>query len=162
MKVIGVDPGLNVTGYGVVCTGADAPELIEAGVIKSTASLPLERRLLELHNGFVDIVEEFKPDVISIEELYSHYQHPRTAVIMGHARGIFFLAAGMSDIPVYSYSATRIKKSLTGAGRASKEQLARMVYSTLNCSELNVSADVTDAIAAALCHINASSHGGLF
>ena len=161
MKVLGVDPGLNCTGYGLVVVGSGNPKLIEAGVIQTTASLPLEQRLLELYKGFEEVVKEFRPDVLSIEELYSHYQHPRTAVIMGHARGIFFLVASMSNIPVFSYSATRIKKSLVGAGQASKEQIARMVCSSLNCAELNVSADVTDAIAAALCHINVYTHGGV-
>lgn len=161
MKVLGVDPGLNTTGYGLVNNVPDGFRLIEAGVIRSTASFPLEQRLLELYNGFEDVVKEFNPDVLSIEQLYSHYQHPRTAVIMGHARGVFFLVAGIAKIPVFSYSATRIKKSLTGAGRASKEQIASMIYSMLDCSETNIVADVTDAIAAALCHINAISHGGV-
>ena len=159
MKVLGVDPGLNITGYGLVDTSSDSPQLIEAGVIRSKPSKPLEMRLLELHNGLEDIINEFRPDVLSVEELYSHYKHPRTAVIMGHARGVFFLAAGKANIPVFSYSATRIKKSLTGTGHASKEQIARMIKATLNCPDLNVVSDVTDAIATALCHINAVSHG---
>jgi len=159
MKVLGVDPGLNITGYGLVDASSDSPRLIEAGVIRSKPSKPLEMRLLELYNGIEDIINEFRPDVLSVEELYSHYKHPRTAVIMGHARGVFFLVAGKAHIPVFSYSATRIKKSLTGTGHASKEQIARMIKATLNCPDLNVVSDVTDAIAAALCHINAISHG---
>jgi len=167
MKVLGVDPGLNITGYGLVdatsdslrCSATSSPRLIEAGVIRSKSSKPLEMRLLELFNGIEDIITEFRPDVLSVEELYSHYKHPRTAVIMGHARGVFFLVAGRASIPVFSYSATRIKKSLTGTGHASKEQIARMIKATLNCPDLKVVSDVTDAIAAALCHINAVSHG---
>ena len=162
MKILGVDPGLNVTGYGLIYLDSKIPQLIEAGIIRSTSSLPLEQRLLELYKGFKDVVGEFQPDAISIEELYSHYNHPRTAVIMGHARGMYFLVAAMANVPVFSYSATRIKKSLTGTGRASKEQIAQMVLTTFNCSEITVSADVTDAIAAALCHINAISHGDMF
>lgn len=161
MKVLGVDPGLRITGYGLVSTDYEIPQLIEAGVIRSTVSLTLEQRLMELYNGFEEVVKEFHPDVLSVEELYSHYNHPRTAVIMGHARGVFFLAASMVNIPVFSYSPTRIKKSLTGIGHATKEQIARMVRTNLNCSEFNATNDVTDAIAAALCHINACSHGGL-
>ena len=161
MRVLGVDPGLNITGYGLVSTGLNGPELIEAGVIRSKPSLPLEKRLLELYSGFEDVVREFKPNVVSIEELYAHYKHPRTGVIMGHARGMFFLAAGKADIPVFSYSATRIKKSITGTGHATKEQIARMICTLLNCPGENVTADVTDAIAAAFCHINAVSHGDI-
>jgi len=158
MKVLGIDPGLNITGYGLVdCTG-DKPCLIEAGVIRTKASMPLERRLLDLFTGLDEVVSEFKPDYLSVEELYSHYNHPKTAVIMGHARGVLFLVAGRAGIPVYSYSATRIKKSLTGAGRASKEQIAAMISRTLDCSGFEVKFDVTDALAAALCHINVIEH----
>lgn len=160
MRVLGVDPGLGTTGYGVIESVGDRPVLIEAGEIKSKPSLPLEQRLLELFKGITDVSDEFSPDVYVVEELYAHYKHPRTAVIMGHARGVFFLAAGKTGIPVVSYSSTRIKKSLTGSGHASKEQVARMVERVLNCGELRTGADVTDAIAAALCHLNMVLHGG--
>jgi len=161
MKVLGIDPGLSVTGYGLVDSSGDKPRLIEAGIIRSGASRPLERRLLELYEGLDEVVGEFGPDVFSVEELYSHYRHPRTAVIMGHARGVLFLVAGRKDIPVFSYSATRIKKSLTGEGRATKEQIASMIYRTVDCSGATIQSDVTDAVAAALCHINSISHGGV-
>ena len=161
MKVLGIDPGLGITGYGIVETGFEIPQLVEAGEIKSKTSLPLERRLFELHNGLEEVIKEFHPDVCAVEELYSHYNHPKTAVIMGHARGVLFLVAGEANIPVFSYSATRIKKSIAGTGHATKEQVAKMVCSTLNCGEIKAGSDVTDAIAVALCHINTVSHGGL-
>ncbi len=160
MKVLGIDPGLNITGYGLVEAGRGTPCLIEAGVIRIKPSKPLEIRLLELYTGLEEIIREHTPDVLSVEELYSHYNHPKTAVIMGHARGVLFLASGKAGIPVYSYSATRIKKSLTGVGRASKEQVASMVSSTLGCGNTKSVFDVTDAIAAALCHINVIAHAG--
>ena len=162
MRVLGIDPGLNITGYGIVDTGADKLKLIEAGAIKSKRTMPLEHRLSELYRGLKDVSQEFQPDVFAVEEIFSNYKHPKTAVIMGHARGVLFLVAGEAGIPVYSYSATRIKKSLTGSGHAGKEQISRMVTAVLNCGEINMSSDVTDAIAASLCHINAVSHGGLF
>jgi len=161
MRVLGIDPGLNITGYGLVETGSEGQKLIEVGEIKSKASLPLEQRLFELFNGLEDVTKDLRPDVLAVEELYSHYKHPRTAVIMGHARGVLFLVAGKADIPVFSYSATRIKKSLTGRGHASKEQVAKMISSTLKCGEINGHPDITDAVAVALCHINAVSHGGV-
>ncbi len=160
MRVLGVDPGFGITGYGIVDTGSEGLSLIEAGEIKSKTSLTLEQRLFVLHSGLEDVQKEFQPDVFAVEELYSHYKHPRTAIIMGHARGVLFLIAGQADIPVFSYSATRIKKSITGMGRASKEQIAKMVASILNCGEMKAGSDVTDAIAVALCHINTVSHGG--
>jgi len=161
MRVLGVDPGLRITGYGLLDDGSGIPELVEAGVIRSTSSHSLEQRLLELHSGMETIIEDFHPDVLSVEELYSHYNHPNPAVVMGHARGVLFLAAGKAGIPVFSYSATRVKKSLTGAGRASKDQSARMICNTLQCREIPGPVDVTDAIAVALCHYNVVSHGGI-
>jgi crossover junction endodeoxyribonuclease RuvC len=161
MIVLGVDPGLGATGYALVECGSGPPRLVEAGLIRSRASLSLEQRLLELSGGFEQVIEEYHPDVLAIEELYSHYQHPKTAVIMGHARGVFFLLAGKAGIPVYSYSATRIKKSLTGVGHATKEQVARMLANILNCESFRGPKDVTDAVATALCHINTVTHGGV-
>ncbi|MHB9030975.1 MAG: crossover junction endodeoxyribonuclease RuvC [Candidatus Latescibacterota bacterium] len=160
MLVLGVDPGLGTTGYALVENRADGPRLIEAGVITSKPSHSLERRLLELYSSFESIIDEYRPQVVAIEELYSHYEHPKTAVVMGHARGVFFLLAGKAGIPVCSYSATRIKKSLTGVGHATKEQVALMLARILRCDPFGGPADVTDAVATALCHINAISHGG--
>ncbi|MFC1540942.1 crossover junction endodeoxyribonuclease RuvC [Candidatus Latescibacterota bacterium] len=162
MRILGIDPGLNITGYGIVETDTEQLKLIEAGVIKTIRTLSLEQRLSELYRGVEEVSREFHPDVFAVEEIYSNYKHPKTAVIMGHARGVLFLVAGMADIPVYSYSATRIKKSLTGGGHASKEQIARMVANVVDCGETPLRSDVTDAIAAALCHINTISHGGLY
>ena len=161
MRVLGIDPGLRVTGYGIVEQAADGVVLIEAGELKTKQSLPLERRLLELHDGLEEVVSEFNPGAVAIEELYAHYKHPKTAVIMGHARGVFFLVASRHGIPVYSYGATRIKKSLTGSGHATKEQIAGMLGRILDLGAVAGHADVSDAIAAALCHINVLTHGGI-
>ena len=161
MKILGVDPGLQITGYGLLDENNGNPVLIEAGVIRSISKKTLEQRLLDLYTGLNAIMKEFRPDVLSVEELYSHYNHPRTAVIMGHARGIIFLTAGMAGIPVFSYSSTRIKKSLTGSGHASKDQVARMICRVMQCDEIAGPVDVTDALAAALCHLNVISHGGI-
>ena len=158
MIVLGIDPGLNVTGYGAVSFESGVLTLLEAGVIRTHARDLLEKRLFELYTGFIEILDDHNPAAISVEDLYAHYKHPKTAVIMGHARGVFFLSAGARGIPIYSYSATRIKKSLTGMGHASKEQVARMIGSTLCCSTDGIRSDVTDALAAALCHINTQNH----
>jgi len=160
MLVLGLDPGLRTTGYAVVDSGRGVVRLLEAGVIRTKASLPLERRLLELTDGLVQVMDEYRPEVMAVEDLYSHYAHPKTAVIMGHARGVFFLAAGRAGIPVASYNATRIKKSLTGTGHASKEQVARMIANVLAYDRFEGPADVTDALATALCHIRTVGHGG--
>ena len=93
-----------------------------------------------------------------MEELYVHYKHPRTAILMGHARGVLYLAAAEHDIPVVSYAATRIKKAVTGSGRAGKAQVQGMVQTVLGLPDLPEPPDVADAAAAALCHINALAH----
>jgi len=161
MMVLGIDPGLNITGYGLVSTRDHSMCLVEAGEIRSTSKQPFEFRLTELYAGLKEIVDEFKPDVMAFEELYAHYQHPRTAIIMGHARGVLFLVAGQAGIPVCSYGATKVKKAVTGIGNASKEQVSRMVTDVLSCVDVPGRPDVTDALAVAICHLNTISHGSL-
>jgi crossover junction endodeoxyribonuclease RuvC len=97
-------------------------------------------------------MEQYRPDAVAVEQLYAHYQHPRTAILMAHARGVLFLAAGQRAIPVVSYNATRIKKTVTGSGRASKDQVQRTIQRELNLDQLPEPPDVADALAAALCH----------
>jgi len=154
MRVLGVDPGLQVTGYGLLEASGPRARVVEGGVVRSDEREPLEQRLRRIHGALREIARELAPDVIAVEELYSHYRHPVTAILMGHARGVMFLAAAELGVPVVSYGATRIKKALTGHGRASKEQVQRMVQSTLRLKELPQPADVADALAVALCHCN--------
>ncbi len=129
MRILGVDPGLMITGYGILDTDDDNITVVEAGVIRTNAKLPLEGRLKELATEMSAIMTQFMPDVVAVEELYSHYGHPKTAIIMGHARGVIFLKAGEGGKMVYTYAATRIKKSLTGNGRATKKQVQLMIKS---------------------------------
>lgn len=152
MRVLGIDPGLNITGYGIVDSSDQRIGLVEAGVVRTDAALPMAARLNEIASEVEGIIEQFRPDVMAIEELYSHYQHPRTAIIMGHARGVVFVGAARAGIPVFPYAATRVKKSLTGNGRASKKQVQLMIRSTLGLSQIPEPADAADALAIALCH----------
>ena len=152
MRVLGVDPGLNTTGYGAVEADGGRSRLVEGGVITTSSELPLETRLHEIHQGLRDVVADTRPDVVIVEELYSKYRHPRTAILMGHARGAAFLAAAESGVPVLGYAASAIKRALTGTGRASKEQVQQMVVRLLGLTEAPGPVDVTDALALALCH----------
>lgn len=152
MRILGVDPGLQVTGYGVIEQGNVRTRLVEAGVIRTTASLALPERLRELATEMSAILTQLRPDLVAIEELYSHYDHPTTAIIMGHARGVVALKAAEAGLPVISYAATRIKKSLTGNGRASKVQMQAMVSATFGLSGRLEPPDAADALAVALCH----------
>ncbi|NLI14649.1 MAG: crossover junction endodeoxyribonuclease RuvC, partial [candidate division Zixibacteria bacterium] len=141
---MGVDPGLGITGYGVLQMRNNRVSVIEAGTITSKRGLPLEKRLVELYDGIGEILKEFSPRAVVIEDLYSHYKHPKTAIIMGHARGAVFLCAAKQGIPVQSYGATQIKKSLTGNGRASKIQMQKMIKIKLGLSNLPEPPDVAD------------------
>jgi len=154
VRILGIDPGLEITGYGCISVHKDGLNLNEAGIIRTTKSDELPLRLSELYDGITEILKEFEPGVVVIEELYTHYNFPKTAVIMGHARGTLMLAAGKRSIDVVSYSATRIKKSLTGNGHASKEQMQRMIMSLLGLETPPSPPDVADALGVALCHAN--------
>jgi crossover junction endodeoxyribonuclease RuvC len=152
MKVLGIDPGLNTTGYGVLDFTNNQPRLVEAGVVRSKASGSLAKRIEEIHVGVADIIDTLKPEVMAIEELYSHYERPTTAILMGHARGVIMLTAAEADIHVVSYPATQIKKTITGNGHAAKWQMQEAVRRELNLPALPEPPDVADALAIAMCH----------
>jgi crossover junction endodeoxyribonuclease RuvC len=155
LRVLGLDPGLLVTGYAVLESRAGSPRVLEAGVIRSAEGrevTDMALRLRLLYDGIVEVLEQFGPGVMAVEQLFAHYDHPRTAILMGHARGVLLLAGAQRDVPVMSYSATRIKKSITGSGRASKDQVQRAVQRELGLARLPEPPDVADALAAALCH----------
>jgi crossover junction endodeoxyribonuclease RuvC len=151
-RIFGVDPGLNITGYAVIERRLGRLALVEAGLIRGRTRGDLPARLQEIHDGIRDVIASFQPSVLAIEELYSHYERPRTAILMGHARGVICLAATQAGIPVRSYSSTQVKRMLTGNGRAPKSQMQRAI-----CHEFGLTAppeppDVADAMAIALCH----------
>ena len=154
-RVLGIDPGLQVTGYAVLEPGGRAPRVCEAGVICSAegrSKTDMATRLCALYDSIVEVLDQFQPGEVAVEQLFAHYQHPRTAILMGHARGVILLAAAQRGLPIHSYSATRIKKTITGSGRASKEQVQYTIQRELGLAQLPEPADVADALAAALCH----------
>lgn len=155
LRVLAVDPGLAATGYAVLdYENSFVVQLIEGGIIKTQAGHSLEDRLRQIYSGLDEIINEFKPGVFAIEELYSDYKNPKTALLMAHARGVCLLAAGRSDIKVYHYPARKVKQSLTGTGGATKGQVQRMVQARLKLDTLPRPDHVADAIAVALCHIS--------
>ena len=154
MKILGIDPGLQVCGYAVIEANSGQEELIEAGVFRTDGSVSLERRLAQIAEDTNSILEKFAPGIVAVEELYSHYKHPKTAILMGHARGVILQRAAVAEAEVKSFAATRIKKSLTGNGHASKMQMQRAIQSMLSLAKLPEPADVADAIAVALCCAN--------
>jgi crossover junction endodeoxyribonuclease RuvC len=146
---------LHISGYAVLEAGGRNPVLKEAGIIRGEGgAADMALRLRSLYAGLVEVMEQFRPSVMAVEQLYAHYKHPRTAILMGHARGVLFLAAAVRDIPVVSYNATRIKKTVTGNGRAPKDQVQRTVQRELGLAKMPDPPDVADALAVALCHFH--------
>jgi crossover junction endodeoxyribonuclease RuvC len=152
VRILGIDPGLNITGYGVLESTTDGPRVCEAGIVRGKTRDSLTARLHEIHTGVADVIAALKPTAMAIEQLYSHYSRPRTAILMGHARGVICLTAAQAGIPVNHYSATQVKKILTGSGRAPKQQMQEAIRRELRLSKLPEPADVADALAIALCH----------
>ena len=154
MRILGIDPGLRVCGYACVQSEGGRETVVEAGVFKTAENLPIEDRLNQIAEDVETLLERFSPDVVAVEQLYSHYAHPRTAILMGHARGVILQKCARAHVAVKSFAATRIKKSITGNGRASKEQMQRTIQTVLALPELPSPPDVADAMAAALCCAN--------
>lgn len=153
IRVVGIDPGLNVTGYAVVESSSRGPFVVEAGVIRprgDTASMG--RRLASLYDGVSEVLDAFPPSTLALEQVHSHIKHPRTAILMAHARGVIVLAAAQRSVPVVGYAAARIKKTLTGSGRAPKLQIQHAIQTELGLDRLPEPHDVADACAVALCH----------
>ena len=151
-RVLGIDPGLNITGYAVLEVGERSPRLCEAGVVRGRTRKSLAARVGEIHRGLTDVIAALHPSAMALEQLYSHYERPKTAILMGHARGVICLAATQAGIPMRSYASTQVKRMLTGNGRAPKSQMQRAI-----CHEFSLTAppeppDVADALAIALCH----------
>ena len=175
MRILGIDPGLQVCGYACLqinedeekhcrvglappnISGGLKPTLLEAGVLRTTGGHLIEQRLNQIAEDMRSLLKKFSPDIVAVEELYSHYAHPKTAILMGHARGVILQSCAEATIEVKSFSATRIKKSITGNGRASKQQIQRAVQGILSLPALPEPDDVADAIAAALCCANTVS-----
>ena len=155
MRILGIDPGLQVCGYGCLEAQVCREQLVEAGFVRTDRALPLEQRLLHIAHDIDALLDALHPEIVAVEELYAHYAHPRTAILMGHARGVILQRCAQQSIEVRSYSATKIKKATTGNGRASKEQMQRAVQAVLQLSELPEPNDVADAIAIAMCCANA-------
>jgi crossover junction endodeoxyribonuclease RuvC len=152
LRILGIDPGLNITGYGVLEVENGRLRLCEAGVVRGKSRGSLTRRLVEIHEGVSEVIASLHPSVMAIEQLYSHYARPRTAILMGHARGVICLAAAQAGVEVIHYAATQIKRILTGSGRASKSQMQRAIQRELALSQIPDPPDIADALAAALCH----------
>ena len=151
MKILGIDPGLAITGYGLIeAQSSSKIKLVEAGVIRTSSGSSISLRLKKIYNNLEDLIKEFKPEILVLEKLYSHYKHPTTSILMSHARGAICLVSGMNNIKLISYPSTRVKKAVTGTGHASKVQVQKMVVELLSLKKIPEPVDITDALALAL------------
>jgi len=152
MIILGIDPALAVTGYGVIDAKKNNLSLLEAGIITTASKEALPKRLDRIYRAVTKLISDTKPDVMVLEKLYAHYRHPVTAYLLGQARGVICLACASGNIPLVEYAATRVKKAIVGRGLADKSQVQRMVAGTLHLARLPRYTDVTDALALAIAH----------
>ena len=151
MKIIGIDPGTGILGFGVIALQQKRPLFVTAGVITTPAHTPLDERLEEIFCGLNQIIAETKPDVMSIEKLF-FAQNITTAISVSHARGVAMLSGRLAKLPIFEYTPLQIKQTLTGYGRAEKKQIQEMVRSYLHLKVVPKPDDAADALAAAITH----------
>ena len=154
MRVLGIDPALRTTGYGVIETAPGRARLVEAGIVAPRTAGTLEERLNQLHAGIAAVIAQTQPQLVVIEELYTTYKNPLTAILMGHARGVLCLASAQAGIPVYTLGHAHVKRALVGSGSARKEQVNAMVTRLLGLRKPPKPNDVSDALALALAYTN--------
>jgi crossover junction endodeoxyribonuclease RuvC len=152
MRILGIDPALAVTGYGVIDVENNRLSLLEAGIVKTSSRDTLPERLDKINRAIMKLISDTKPDVMVLEKIYVHYRHTTTAYLLGQARGVICLASAANNIPLYEYAATRVRKALVGNGLASKYQIQRMMINLLKLKSLPKYTDVTDALALAIAH----------
>jgi len=151
MRILGIDPGTGILGFGVVDVTNNKYQMVTAGVISTPAHTPLDDRLLEIYDGLHEIIKETKPNVCSIEKLF-FTRNITTAISVAEARGVAMLTAKQNNVPIFEYAPLQIKQSLTGYGRADKKQVQEMVRLQLNLKQVPKPDDAADALAAAITH----------
>ena len=149
--ILGIDPGTAICGYGLVRVGADDPELVTFGALTTPAGQPLAQRLLSLYGRLNELIVQYKPDEVAVEELFFN-KNTTTALAVGQARGVILLAAAARGVPVYEYTPLQVKQALSGYGRATKEQVQEMVRLAFALDHAPQPDDAADALAIALCH----------
>ncbi len=149
-RVLGIDPGTAVTGYGVVDYDGRTPVLLECGVIRTNAKDPLPSRLLNIHAGITELIVRHQPDSVAVEDVF-YAKNVRTTIVLGHARGVILLAAQQAALTIHEFPPAEIKKAITGTGAATKQQVQFMVTKLLRLKTAPQPADAADGVAAALC-----------
>jgi crossover junction endodeoxyribonuclease RuvC len=151
--VLGIDPGVANTGYGVVAQQRGRLFALDGGVIETPPGVDPGRRLARIHSRVGELIDEYRPDAVALEDLYFG-ANARSAFAVGQARGVVMLAAGQRDVPCSSYTPQQVKSAVCGSGRAAKDQVQRMVQTLLALTELPRPDHAADALAIAICHTN--------
>lgn len=157
--VLGLDPGTRATGYGLIERGRSRHRLVECGVLRPRAT-DLNQRLVDIHSGALELIDRLQPTCVAIEGVFMG-RNARTAMVLGHARGVLVLAAALRGLPVHEYPPREVKKRVVGTGAATKEQVAFMVKQHLRLREAPKPADASDGCAIALCHLIAAIPAGM-
>lgn len=155
MRIFGIDPGSERTGYGCLETDGRRHRLIACGSLSAPATATFPERLLEIHAGLAALLADHRPDLVAIENIF-HAKNVRSALKLGHARGVALLAASQAGVPVAEYAPAEIKRAVVGFGRAEKQQVGQMVKLLLALEHVPSPHDVADALAVAICHIHSS------
>lgn len=151
MRILGVDPGSRATGYGVIEHRGGAARLLECGVIRPPPEAGLTRRLVDIHLGLLELIDRHSPECVAVEGIFTGH-NARSAMLLGHARGVAVLAAALRDLPVHEYAPAEVKKAVVGTGRATKTQVGFMVCQHLALADVPRPSDAADGCAIALCH----------
>lgn len=156
MRVFGIDPGSERTGYGCIDTDGQRHRLVACGAITVPARAPFPERLRLIHEGLCELLRECRPELVAIENLF-HATNVQSALKLGHARGVAMLAAVEAGLPIVEYTPAEVKRAVVGYGRAEKRQVAEMVRLLLDLDEVPSPYDAADALAVAICHLHAST-----
>ena len=151
MRILGVDPGSQRTGYGCIETRDSRHHVVVCGALTPPQRVPLPDKLLAVHRGLSDLLAQHRPDAVAIEDLF-YARNARSALILGHVRGVLMLAASEASVPIWEYSPTEVKRAVVGYGRAEKRQVQQMVTLLLGMRTAPTPLDVSDALAVAVCH----------
>jgi crossover junction endodeoxyribonuclease RuvC len=152
LKVLGVDPGSRATGFGVIERRGGSHRLLECGVIRPEPQADLTTRLVDIHTGLLGLIDRHAPECVAVEGIFTGH-NARSAMLLGHARGVAVLAAALRDVPVHEYSPAEVKKTVVGTGRATKTQVGFMVRQHLKLADVPRPSDAADGCAIALCHL---------
>jgi crossover junction endodeoxyribonuclease RuvC len=153
MKVIGIDPGSERTGYGCLETDGTRHRLVVCGAVSTSAAASFPDRLLAIHAGLAEVLAAHRPDCVAIENIF-HARNVRSALKLGHARGVALLAASEAGVPIVEYAPAEVKRAVVGFGRAEKHQVGEMVKLLLGLDAVPAPHDVADALAVAICHVH--------